>query len=133
MVANKSVDRMLAAGLGGSIVNTASILGIRASFAQTGYCASKVGVIHMTKVLALEWAQKNIRVNALCPGYFLTEMTEGYIKTPASQAFISFSVPGRLGDINELTAPFLLLAIDAGAFVNGVALSVDGAMSVGNL
>jgi len=87
----------------------------------------------MTKVLALEWAQKNIRVNALCPGYFLTEMTEGYIKTPASQAFISSSVPGRFGDINELTAPFLLLASDAGAFVNGVALSVDGAMSVGNL
>ena len=133
MVANKAAERMLVAGVAGSIVNTASILGLRASFAQASYCASKAGVIHMTKVLALEWAGKNIRVNALCPGYFLTEMTEAYINSPVGQDFINSSVPGRLGTMEELTAPFLLLASDAGGFVNGVALPVDGAMSIGNL
>ena len=133
MVANEAAKRMLAAEVGGSIVNTASVLGLRVSFAQTSYCASKAGVIHMTKVLALEWARKNIRVNALCPGYFLTEMTADYINTPAGEAFINQSPPGRLGAIEELTAPFLLLASDAGSFVNGIALPVDGAQSIGNI
>jgi NAD(P)-dependent dehydrogenase (short-subunit alcohol dehydrogenase family) len=133
VVANEAAKRMIAAGVGGSIVNTASILGIRNAFAQASYSASKAGVIHMTKALALEWARKNIRVNALCPGYFETEMTADYIKTPAGEAFIKGSPAGYLGSLEDLSAPFLLLASDAGAFVNGVALPVDGAQSLGNL
>ena len=133
VVANEAAKRMIASGVGGSIVNTASILGIRNAFAQASYGASKAGVIHLTKALALEWARKNIRVNALCPGYFETEMTADFIKTPAGEAFIKGSPAGRMGSLEDLGAPFLLLASDAGAFVNGVALPVDGAQSLGNI
>ena len=69
-VAIEAGRRMMAAGVPGSIVNTASILGQRASISQSSYGASKAAVIHLTRSLALEWARKTIRVNALCPGYF---------------------------------------------------------------
>jgi NAD(P)-dependent dehydrogenase (short-subunit alcohol dehydrogenase family) len=133
IVANEAARRMFAAGVGGSIVNTASIMGLRVAFGQVSYSASKAGVIQMTKGLALEWASRNIRVNALCPGYFLTEMTSHYFELPAGKAYIEASTPGRPGTMGEMSAPFLLLASDAGAYVNGIALPVDGALSVGNM
>lgn len=132
-VATEAGRRMMAAGVSGSIVNTASILGQRVSIAQSSYGASKAAVIHLTRSLALEWARKNIRVNALCPGYFPTEMTEGYFATPAGGTYIAAMPAQRMGRMEELAAPFLLLASDAGSYVNGVALPVDGAHSLGNL
>ncbi len=132
MVATEAGRRMIAAGVGGSIVNTASIMGIRVARGQTGYCASKAAVIHMTKGLALELVRKHIRVNALCPGYFATEMTAGYFEDVSGQAFLKATPAQRAGTMDEITAPFLLLASDAGAFVNGVALPVDGAHSIAN-
>jgi len=132
LVATEAARRMVAAGVAGSIVNTASILGLRVAYGQISYCTSKAGVIHMTKGLALEWARKKIRVNALCPGYFETEMTAGYFDDPKGQAFLQATPAQRAGRMEEITAPFLLLASDAGAFVNGIALPVDGAHSVAN-
>jgi NAD(P)-dependent dehydrogenase (short-subunit alcohol dehydrogenase family) len=133
IVANEAARRMVAAGVGGSIVNTASIMGLRNAFAQASYCTSKAGVIHMTKGLALEWARKAIRVNALCPGYFFTEINSDYFSESEGQAHMNASTAQRMGEMHEITAPFLLLASDAGAYVNGVALPVDGAHSVGNM
>ncbi len=133
IVAQEAAKRMIAAGVGGSIVNTASILGLRVAFAQSSYSASKAAVVQLTKSLALEWMRKGIRVNALCPGYFLTEMTEGLFESPQGQAFLAGSPSGRAGSMDEMSAPFLLLASDAGSYLNGVALPVDGGQCIGNM
>ncbi len=133
LVAREAGTRMIAAGTSGSIVNTASILGLRVALAASSYSASKAAVIQLTKSLALEWSRKKIRVNALCPGYFVTELNAPYFATEKGQRYLEQTPAQRSGEIDELTAPFMLLASDAGSFVNGVALPVDGAHSIGNM
>ena len=133
IVAQEAAKRMIAAGVGGSIVNTASILGLRVAFGQASYSASKAAVIQLTKSLSLEWAGKGIRVNALCPGYFLTEMTAPAFASPEAQAYLTSSPARRPGEMDEMTGPFLLLASEAGSYLHGVALPVDGGQSIGNM
>lgn len=133
LVATTAGQRMVTAGTGGSIVNTASILGLRATIGQSSYAISKAGVVQMTRVLALEWARKGVRVNALCPGYFETEMNQDYFASNKGKTYIRTTPAQRTGKLEELTAPFLMLASDAGSFINGVALPVDGGHSVGGL
>jgi len=118
---------------GQRLVNTASVLGLRVAISQSSYATSKAAVIQLTKSLALEWGRKNIRVNALCPGYFVTEINQEFINSDKGQAYIAGTPARRTGKLQELTAPFLLLASDAGSFVNGTTLTVDGAHSIGNL
>ena len=132
-VATEAARRMVAAEVSGSIVNTASVLGMRVSLGQSSYATSKAAVIQLTKALALEWGRKQIRVNALCPGYFITEINEDYLTSPKGEAYIRSTPAQRTGQMDEITAPFLLLASDAGSFVNGVALPVDGAHSISGL
>ena len=129
----QAAKRMIEAGVSGSIVNTASILGLRVVFGQASYSASKAAVIQLTKSMALEWAAKGVRVNALCPGYFLTEMTAAAFDSPEAQAYLNSSPAGRPGGMDEMTAPFLLLASDAGSYLHGVALPVDGGQSIGRM
>ncbi len=133
MVAREAGKRMIATKTAGSIVNTASILGLRVAISQCSYATSKAAVIQLTRSLALEWCRKNVRVNALCPGYFVTEINKDYFATEKGQAYIKNTPARRTGEVPELTAPFLLLAGDAGSFVNGVALPVDGGHSIGNV
>jgi len=132
-VATQAGRRLMAAGKPGSIVNTASVLGLRVAVSQSSYAASKAAVVQLTKSLALEWSRKHIRVNALCPGYFLTEMNQDYFATAQGKAYMASTPAQRLGAMDEITAPFMLLASDAGSFVNGVALPVDGAHSIANM
>lgn len=113
----------------GSIVNIASILAFVGStpIKQAHYCASKGAVVSLTRELALQWARKGVRVNALCPGWFPSEMTDGMESDPRSQSYIASNSPiPRMGDLRELDGPLLLLASDAGSFMTGHSLIVDG-------
>jgi NAD(P)-dependent dehydrogenase (short-subunit alcohol dehydrogenase family) len=133
LVALEAGKRMIAADIPGSIVNTASILGLRVAISQSSYATSKAAVIQLTKSLALEWCRKKVRVNALCPGYFVTEINKDYFASDRGRDYIKSTPARRTGNLAELTAPFMLLASDAGSFVSGVALPVDGGHCIGNL
>jgi NAD(P)-dependent dehydrogenase (short-subunit alcohol dehydrogenase family) len=126
LVAAEAARRLLAAGKGGAIVNIASVLGMATSRGHGIYSATKAGLIQLTKHLALELAGKGIRVNAICPGYFKTEMNDEYFDSPAGQQYIAATPGGRLGRMEEIDGPLLLLASEAGSFINGALLPVDG-------
>lgn len=110
----------------GSIVNIASILGVRPGFGAGSYAVSKAGVIHMTRTMALELGRSGIRVNAICPGYFKTEMNAGYLESSEGREYIRQTPAMRTGEFHELDVPLLMLASDAGSFINGAVLPVDG-------
>ena len=113
----------------GSIVNVASVLGHVASapMGQSAYVASKSAVVGLTKELGVQWARKGIRVNALCPGFFPSEMTEEMADDVRSNDFIVRETPlGRFGELVELDGPLLLLCSDASRFMIGASLVVDG-------
>lgn len=127
-LAKLAAPHIIAAG-GGSIVNIASMLGhVGATpVKQAHYCASKGAVVNLTRELALQWARKGVRVNALCPGWFPSEMTTGMDTDDGSQRFIQQNSPiPRMGYEHELDGAFLLLATDAGTFITGQSIVVDG-------
>ncbi len=111
----------------GRIINVASILGTVGLEGRTPYCSSKGGLIQFTKTLALEWAQHNITVNAICPGPFITEINRPLLNDrEAYQAFASKVPMGRWGEPEELGGVAIFLASDASSFVTGSAIYVDG-------
>lgn len=113
---------------GGAIVNNASVAGMVGLRGGPAYSASKGGVIQLTRTAALEYAKKGIRVNAVCPGYVLTDMTEGHLKTnPEFEAQIKKYQPlGRLGTAEEVAEAVVWLCSDAASFVTGHPLVIDG-------
>ncbi|MCA1939468.1 MAG: SDR family oxidoreductase, partial [Caenispirillum bisanense] len=133
LVAQAAARRMTAARVPGSIVNIASIAGLRPAGAVAAYCASKAGLVHLTKALALEWARHGIRVNALCPGYVETDINAEFFATDAGKALIKRIPQRRLGKPEELDAPLLLLASDAASYLTGSVLAVDGGHLVSSL
>ena len=123
----------IAAGQGGRIVNVASILGLRTIKGVVPYSASKAGLCHMTAVLAMELGSRGITVNALAPGYIETDINRAFLQGP-SGARIAGRVPlGRLGQPEDLDGALLLLASDAGRFITGVVLPVDGGHVVSSI
>ncbi|MFN8050952.1 MAG: SDR family oxidoreductase [Acidimicrobiales bacterium] len=114
----------------GSIVNIASVLGLVAAapIKQAAYCASKGAVVNLTRELGAQWGRKGVRVNAIAPGWFRSEMTEDdMFGDPASMAFVERNTPmGRAGDEHELDGALLFLAGDASTFVTGQILAIDG-------
>ena len=119
---------MIEAG-GGSIVNIASMLGHVGStpVKQAAYCASKGAVVNLTREMALQWARKGVRVNALCPGWFPSEMTDVMQNDPGSQQFIAANSPiPRMGELRELDGALLLLTSPASTFLTGQSIIVDG-------
>lgn len=119
---------MLAAG-GGSVVNIVSVLGLRGvgQIPQAGYAASKGGLINLTRELAAQWARRGIRVNAIAPAWFPTEMTDEMFADEGAQRWIRRRTPmGRPGELDELDGALLFLASDASAYVTGQILAVDG-------
>lgn len=132
-VSRHCIDRLRASKHAGSIINIASILGLQTGIGLSLYATSKAGVVHLTKSMALELLHDNIRVNAICPGYFKTEMNEDFFATAQGLAFIKKTPAERWGELEELSGPLLLLAGDVGSFINGVALPVDGGHLVRSL
>ena len=120
-------------GLGGSIINTASIAGFRVAKQLTAYVASKGGLIQLTRAMALELATYNIRVNALAPGYIETEINQGFFQTVAGLKMVKRIPQGRIGRLSDLDGPLLLLASSAGRYMTGSVLTVDGGHSINSL
>jgi NAD(P)-dependent dehydrogenase (short-subunit alcohol dehydrogenase family) len=117
----------------GSIINIASILGLRQAGAVLPYAVAKAGLIQMTKVLALELARFDIRVNAIAPGYFRTELNGDFWDSSPGQALIRRIPQRRLGELSDLDGPLLLLASQASRFMTGAVLAVDGGHLVSGL
>jgi NAD(P)-dependent dehydrogenase (short-subunit alcohol dehydrogenase family) len=132
-VARAAAKAMRTAKRAGSIINIASILGERQAGGVLPYAASKAAVIQLTKLLALEWARYNIRVNALAPGYFDTDLNRAFWETEAGKALIQRIPQRRLGQLSDLDGPLLLLASDASLFMTGSILAVDGGHLVSGL
>jgi NAD(P)-dependent dehydrogenase (short-subunit alcohol dehydrogenase family) len=132
-VAQTVAKRILELGLTGSVINISSILGLRVGLGESTYASSKAALVHLTRSMALELGHKGVRVNAICPGYFKTEMNRDYFDSPAGKAFVDNTPARRLGNLDELNGPLLLLATEAGSFINGIALPVDGGHLVSSL
>ncbi|MBJ89424.1 MAG: 2-deoxy-D-gluconate 3-dehydrogenase [Woeseia sp.] len=133
LVAQATAKAMIRTGTRGSIINIASILGLNVTKALASYIAAKSGVVQLTKAMALEWSRHAIRVNALAPGYFVTEMNKAQFEQAPAQELIKERVPmQRVGDLSEISGPLLLLASDAGNYMTGSVVVVDGGhLSVG--
>jgi NAD(P)-dependent dehydrogenase (short-subunit alcohol dehydrogenase family) len=122
----RAVASLMAKNQSGHIINIASLAGKIASPRMSGYCASKAAVIHMTRVMALEWIKNNIQVNVLCPGYFLTEFNKDFFASEMGQALVKKSIPmNRLGQLDELQSLSLFLAT-CPSFMTGTEIYIDG-------
>lgn len=110
----------------GSIINIASILGLRVGGSVSPYCASKAGLIHLTKAMAFELARNRIRVNAIAPGYIETDFNRAFFESDVAQKMIARIPFRRLGTKSELDGPLLLLASEAGSYMSGSVIEVDG-------
>ena len=128
--AQEAARRMLAAKKQGAIVNIASVLGLAVSKGAVAYAAAKAGVVQVTKALAVELAFKGVRVNAIAPGWFVTEMNNDYLAGEAGTA-IKREIPmGRFGNPGDLDGALLLLTSGAGSYITGATIVVDGGQVV---
>jgi NAD(P)-dependent dehydrogenase (short-subunit alcohol dehydrogenase family) len=127
-LAQAAAREMITSGRGGSIVNIASqygVVGVNAGI--VAYAASKGGLVNLTRQLAVEWARSGVRVNAIGPGYFRTEMTTGVFDGGVTEAWLRRTTPiGRGGEAHELDGALLYLASDASTYTTGAILAVDG-------
>jgi len=124
--AQEAARRMLAAGKGGAIVNIASVLGLAADKGVIAYGAAKAGVAQLTRGLALELGFKGIRVNAIAPGWIVTDINRDYLSSEQGAAMKRAIPMGRFGEVHDLDGPLLLLVSDAGRYMTGTTVVADG-------
>ncbi len=132
-MAQTAGKRWVAAKRPGSIVNIASILGLRTIGQVAPYNASKAGLIHLTRALAMEWARYQIRVNAICPGYIETEMNGDFLEDAGRSAPDRSDPAAPYRPARASRRRLLLLASEAGAFMTGSIITVDGGHTVSSL
>ena len=130
MLSKAVVQQMIDAEQSGNIINIASMLGIAAQKGTGPYMASKAALIHLTRSMAVEWARYGIRANAIAPGYFMTDIAEGFLESEPGQAMTKRIPARRFGNLPDLAGPILLLASDAGAYMTGSTTVVDGGHSI---
>jgi NAD(P)-dependent dehydrogenase (short-subunit alcohol dehydrogenase family) len=122
--------RMLAGGKKGAIINTASVLAFGVSKGVAAYAVAKAGVVQLTKALSLELAFKGVRVNAIAPGWFVTEINRSFLESEKGEAMKRTIPMGRFGSDGDLDGALLLLASKAGAYMTGATIVVDGGQVV---
>ena len=124
------VKTMIERGGGGKIINVGSMAALIAAPRMSAYCASKAGVVHLTKAMAMEWARYNIQVNAILPGYFETPMNKDFFATDRGQENIKHNIPmQRIGKIDDIKGLAILLASPASDFMTAAAILLDGGQS----
>jgi 3-oxoacyl-[acyl-carrier protein] reductase len=128
--AQEAAKRMLAAGKKGAIINIASVAGLGVSKGIAAYATAKAGVVQLTKALGLELAFKGVRVNAIAPGWFVTDINREFLSSEAGLALKREIPMGRFGEQGDLDGALLLLASDAGAYMAGTTIVVDGGQIV---
>lgn len=128
--AQEAARRMIAARKPGAIVNIASVLGFGVSKGTAAYAVAKAAVVQTTKALAVELASRGVRVNAIAPGWFVTEINDKYLESEAGQALKREIPMGRFGNAGDLDGTLLLLVSDAGAYLTGSTVIVDGGQVV---
>ncbi len=125
----RAAQLMIESGRGGSIINIGSIFGLVGvgQMPQAAYAASKGGLLNLTRELAAQWARRGVRVNAISPGWFATELTQDLFDSETGMRWLRNKTPmGRAGELSELDGALLLLAGDAGSFITGQTVTVDG-------
>jgi NAD(P)-dependent dehydrogenase (short-subunit alcohol dehydrogenase family) len=133
LVATEVARRMVAAKQGGSIINIASILGERQISGVAPYAISKAGVIQLTKTMALELARYQIRVNAILPGYVVTDLNRDFLNSEFGEK-LRMRIPSRrFSELSDLDGPIMLLASDAGKAMSGSTIAIDGGHLVSSL
>ncbi len=128
---SKAAGKYMIENQQGKIINVASIAALIGMSYYSPYCASKAGLIQFTRALALEWARHNIQVNALCPGYFTTDLNRDFLKTTKAQKIIDRIPLRRAAQPKEIRGATLLLASDASSFVTGSVIVIDGGHTIG--
>ncbi|MEN2504766.1 SDR family NAD(P)-dependent oxidoreductase [Stutzerimonas stutzeri] len=126
IVAQETARRMVAAERGGSLINVTSILASRVAGAVSPYAAAKAGLAQLTRAMALELARHGIRVNALAPGYVMTELNEEFLRSEAGEKLRARIPSRRFNQPDDLDGALLLLAADAGKAMSGAQIVVDG-------
>jgi 3-oxoacyl-[acyl-carrier protein] reductase len=127
----EAARRLMAAQRGGAIVNIASILGFGVSKGVAAYAVSKAAIIQLTKALGLELASRGIRVNAIAPGWIITDLNRDYLASERGAAILKDIPLGRFGETRDLDGTLLLLCSDAGRFITGTTIVVDGGQVIG--
>jgi len=115
----------------GKVINVASVMATKVARYLSAYSASKAALVQFTRTLALEWIRHGIQVNALCPGYFRTDMNDDFFASERGRRFIAELPIGRLGEAKELDGAAVFLASAASSYVTGTMLYVDGGHSLG--
>ena len=132
-VAKHATNAMIAGGVTGAIINIASITALRPSATLAAYSASKAAVDHLTRIMALEGVRNGIRVNAIAPGYFVTEINDDFLTSEGGAKLANRVAMRRFGEHKELDGALLLLASDAGSYMTGATIVVDGGHTLTSL